>query len=227
MDGDHVAPGIVVLTLPEAAVNAVIVHDSGEALVIDPGLLPASTTRVSEAVEELGARVVGVVVTHPHWDHAFGLAAFPGEPTYAHPLAIEELGERGEEQLTRLLDGLSGGPEAQAIAALDIVVPNHPVAAPTTLAVGSLEVELEPVGHAHSAGDLVVHVRASSVSIVGDLVEVGEDPQSEDGDLETWLAALDRLEQTAEPLLVPGHGIPTGHERIAHHRDLFRRELGR
>lgn len=57
---------------------------------------------------------------------------------------------------------------------------------------------------------------------MGDLVETADDPQADDStDVTGWLLALDALEARAQPLLVPGHGDPCGHERLAHHRALL------
>lgn len=216
-----VVPGIDRWVMPEASMNAVVIADGGEALVVDPGTLPARARELRAAIEARGDRVVGVVVSHAHWDHCFALSAFDDVPSFAHPAAIAELLEHGERQREAVL-GFAGEQTADALRALTIVAPTQAVGAVHRLRVGALEVELEPIGSAHTGGDLVVHVPARGVTVAGDLVETADDPQLDDStDVAGWLAALDRLASRAQPLLVPGHGEPCGHERLVHHRVLL------
>lgn len=216
-----VVPGVDRWVMPEASMNAVVVADGGEALVIDPGTLPTRAATLRAAVETRGDRVVAVVVTHAHWDHVFALSAFDDVPSYAHPEAVRDVREHGETQRESVL-GLASGPTAEALRALEIVEPRVGVPAPRRLRVGALEVELEPLGPAHTAGDLAVHVPALGVTVAGDLVETADDPQTDDStDVAGWLEALDRLAAHAQPLIVPGHGDPCGHERLEHHRELL------
>jgi glyoxylase-like metal-dependent hydrolase (beta-lactamase superfamily II) len=216
-----VAPGVERSVMREAAMNAVVIADGGDALVVDPGTLPARAAALRAAIEARGDRVVAVAITHAHWDHCFALSAFDDVPCLAHPAAIAELREHGEAQREAVL-GFASPEVADAVRALRIVLPGEAVAAPRTVRVGALEAELEPLGPAHTGGDLVVHVPAAGVTIAGDLVETADDPQLDDtSDVGGWLRALDRLEQHAQPLLVPGHGEPCGHERLVHHRTLL------
>lgn len=216
-----VAPGVDRWVMPEAAMNAVVVADGDEALIVDPGTLPVRATELRAAVEARGHRVVAVVITHAHWDHCFALSAFADVPSYAHPAAIAELRAHGEAQREAVL-GYSSGTTADALRQLELVLPSSAVLEPHTLRIGALEVRLEPLGPAHTGGDLVIHVPAAGVTIAGDLVETAGEPQLDDStDASGWLRAIDRLEAHAQPLLVPGHGEPCGHERLAHHRALL------
>ncbi|SFS07009.1 Glyoxylase, beta-lactamase superfamily II [Agrococcus baldri] len=217
----QVAPGIDRWVMPEATMNAVVIADAGEALVVDPGTLPARAAELRAAIEARGDRVVAVVITHAHWDHCFALAVLDDVPAYAHPATIAELREHGETQREAVL-GFSTGATADAVRHLEIVLPGSAVPEPRTLRIGALEVELEPLGPAHTSGDLVIHAPAAGVTIAGDLVETADDPQlDESTEVSGWLRALDRLASHAQPLLVPGHGEPCGHERLAHHRALL------
>jgi glyoxylase-like metal-dependent hydrolase (beta-lactamase superfamily II) len=218
---EAIAPGIDRWLMPEASMNAIVIADGGEALVVDPGTLPARAAELRAAIEARGDRVVGVVVTHAHWDHCFALGAFADVRSYAHPAAIAELREHGERQRSAALASAAGA-AADALRRLPIPLPSVAVETPHRLRIGALTVELEPVGHAHSRGDLVVHVPAAAATLAGDLVETAGDPQlDEQTDVGGWLRALDRLEAHGQPLLVPGHGDPCGHERLAHHRALL------
>ncbi|WP_404312717.1 MBL fold metallo-hydrolase [Agrococcus terreus] len=218
---ERVAPGVDRWVMPEASMGAVVVADAGEALVVDAGTLPSRAAELRAAIEARGDRIVAVAITHAHWDHCFALSAFAGLPMLAHPAAIDELREHGEAQRTAVL-GFAEPAAVDAVRALPIVLPDVPVPSRRALRVGGIEVELDPLGPAHTGGDLVVHVPSSGASIVGDLVETADDPQADDStDVTGWLRALDALEARAQPLLVPGHGDPCGHERLAHHRALL------
>ncbi|WAC65095.1 MBL fold metallo-hydrolase [Agrococcus sp. SL85] len=218
---ERIAPGIDRWVMAEASMSAVVVADAGEALVVDPGTLPERAAELRAAVEARGDRVVAVAITHAHWDHCFALSAFEGVPMLAHPVAVDELREHGEAQRQAVL-GFARPATAEGVRALRIVLPDVAVPERRALRVGGLEVVLEPLGPAHTGGDLVVHVPSAGASIVGDLVETADDPQADDStDVAGWIAALDALAAGAQPLLVPGHGDPCGHERLAHHRALL------
>lgn len=215
----EVAPGVLVVTLPEAAMNAVLVLDGGDVLVVDVGATPGRGAELRALAEQHG-RVVAVVVTHPHWDHVFGLGAFADVPSHAHPATIDDLRDTGTLQR----DALVGQVEGEVPAWLRTFVPplpTHPVASRSVLRVGALDVVLDPVGHAHTVGDLALHVPDRGVSALGDLVEVGDAPQLHDADLAGWVAALERLAPDLQPTVIPGHGAATTPSFVAEQRDLL------
>ncbi|QCR18537.1 MBL fold metallo-hydrolase [Agrococcus sp. SGAir0287] len=214
-----VAPGVLVVTLPEAAMNAVLVVDGGEVLVVDVGATPTRGAQLRALAERHG-RVVAVVVTHSHWDHAFGLDAFADVPGHAHPATIDDLRDTGTLQRDAVVAHLEGA-VPDGLRTLVPPLPTHPVAERTTLRVGALDVRLDPVGHAHTVGDLVLHVPAVGVSVLGDLVEVGDAPQLHDADLAGWVAALDRIGPDLQPIVIPGHGAATTPSFVAEQRDVL------
>lgn len=86
---------------------------------------------------------------------------------------------------------------------------------------GGLIVELHEFGGAHSLGDQGILVRGSpSVLFTGDLVEEGTFGVLGDSDSHTvpWIDRVRRLEQLDPELVVPGHGLIGGPERIADYR---------
>lgn len=213
------APGVLVVTLPEAAMNAVLIVDDGEVLVVDVGATPTRGAELRAFAEQHG-RVVAAVVTHPHWDHVFGLGAFSDVPSHAHPATIDDLRETGTLQRDALV-ALVEGEAPDWLRTFVPPLPTHPVGARTAVRVGALDVVLDPVGHAHTVGDLVLHVPARGVSVLGDLVEVGDPPQLHDADLAGWVAALDRMDADLQPIVVPGHGAVTMPAGVREQRDLL------
>ncbi|NLM41373.1 MAG: MBL fold metallo-hydrolase [Firmicutes bacterium] len=65
--------------------NCYVVHDSGEAVVVDPG---AESQEVLNFIQENGLRVVAIINTHGHCDHILG-NAWLKEQTGA-PIAVHE-----------------------------------------------------------------------------------------------------------------------------------------
>ena len=66
--------------------NCYFIESQGECLVVDPGASPRS---ILGEVERNGYKLVGVVLTHNHWDHTGGLPDIveaTGVTTYAHEL---------------------------------------------------------------------------------------------------------------------------------------------
>jgi glyoxylase-like metal-dependent hydrolase (beta-lactamase superfamily II) len=166
-----------------------------------------------------------------HWGHT-GLApllATEGKGQLdEHRTSLPGLVERGTAMKTsgKLQDGTPLTPEQHAeldgellelraeIDALALVTldpPDHPVADPTTLALGSLTLELIPV-RAHTEADLVVHIPEAGVLITGDVLD--EIPYGGHGRPRRWLAALQRLRELHPTAIIPGHGAVLGPEHL-------------
>lgn len=101
--------------------------------------------------------------------------------------------------------------EIDAIANVQLVPPGHLAAEPTTLALGSLTLELVPV-RAHTDADLVVHVPEAGVLVTGDVLD--EIPYGGHGRPRRWLAALQRLRKLNATAIIPGHGAVLGPEHL-------------
>lgn len=171
----EVGPGIAAVavrtpTLPPAAHTACYLVGTGELIAIDPGSpYPDQHDGLTAAIAARG-RLVAVVLTHHHGDHAGGAAALAdalGAPIWAH---------------------------AETAAAL----PGLPVARhledDEVLAVGGRTVHvLHTPGHA--VGHLCFRDQESAAVIAGDMVAglgtILIDPSG--GHMATYLASLERL----------------------------------
>lgn len=72
---------------------------------------------------------------------------------------------------------------------------------------GGVSFELLHLGPSPAPDDLVVIVPPDGVSFTGDIAYDGRLPfVGEDADIDSWLAALDRLQAIEVHMMVPGHG---------------------
>ena len=95
---------------------------------------------------------------------------------------------------------------------------------------GGLIVEFREFGGAHSLGDQGILIRGSaSVLFTGDLVEEGTFGVLGDSDSHTvpWLDRVKRFEQLNPDIVVPGHGLIGGPERLADYRAYLGLAIGR
>ncbi|MFG2504359.1 MBL fold metallo-hydrolase [Streptomyces rubiginosohelvolus] len=189
-----------------AGAEGVLLYDTGSTLREGVEL-----RRQAEAL--LGRRVTHIALSHPHFDHVLGTAAFAGVQVYGSA-GLTTLLRDGEQALYG--DAVRQGvPEDEAAGSADtLVVPHHEVHGERTLDLGGgRRVLLADLGPAHSSHDLAVVVPGSDgeppVVLCGDLVEESGDPQAgPDAAPERWPAALGRLLELGgeDALYVPGHG---------------------
>ncbi|RZU24946.1 MBL fold metallo-hydrolase [Streptomyces sp. BK239] len=208
---EQVAAGVGRRRLPGWDCTAGLVVGTGAVLLIDAGSSLAEGTRLRAEAERLaGRRVTHLALTHPHFDHVFGAAAFAGAEVFAAVGAESVFArERAELHADAVRNGLD---EAAATEAVDALVrPRHLVSGEWTLDMGGgRQVLLANVGPGHTAHDLAVLVPGSPEAVFcGDLVEESGEPQAgPDAVPSRWPAALDRLLALggADARYVPGHG---------------------
>lgn len=192
-------------------------------LVVDTLLDPPQARAAREELEALThLPVVGLVLTHAHWDHCFGAVVYEDVPVWAHHRLPEHLGRVEAAEL-------AAGRPAQEVevdwSRAALPRPTHLVSGTTTIAPGGRPVQLEAWAPAHTTCDLSVHV--PGVWLVGDLVEESGPPSvEEDSDLAGWAVALEALcaRLGPEDLVVPGHGSPVGRDFVAAQAALLRRD---
>lgn len=230
------APGVLRRRLPhwDATVGAVAGEDG--LLVIDTGSSLREGAELRAELRELtGLPVRHVALTHPHFDHVLGTAAFAGVRVYAAEGARELLGSAAAREALRADAVRHGLDPDTATEALDVlVVPGQPVSTELTVPLGGArEVRLVNAGPGHSGHDLAVLVPgiegAPSVVFCGDLVEESGEPQAgPDARPEAWPAALDRLLALGgeDAAYVPGHGAVVGADFVRAQRDELAHRFG-
>lgn len=221
---EHLAPGVARRRLPFLDVTiGLVVGDEG-VLLIDTGSTLAEGARLRLQVLELTGRpVTHIALTHGHFDHVFGTAAFAGVRVYGHPVLDAWL-THGRDALHE--DAVQHGvdPDAAAEAADVLVRPNRLVEDVHDLDLGGGRIaRIAHLGRGHTTHDLAVLVPGTpTVVFCGDLVEESGEPLAgPDAAPAAWPGTLDRLlalgGETA--LYVPGHGAVVDARFVRAQRD--------
>ncbi|MFF1441122.1 MBL fold metallo-hydrolase [Streptomyces sp. NPDC058295] len=225
---ERVAAGVGRVRLPGWDCTAGLVVGAGTVLMIDAGSSLAEGARLRTRAEELtGSRVTHLALTHPHFDHVFGAAAFAGAEVFGavgvDTVPAEEL------RADAVRNGLDE--TAAAEAADTLVRPRHLVSGEWTLDLGGgRQVLLANIGPGHTAHDLAVLIPGSPETVFcGDLVEESGEPQAgPDAVPSHWPAALDRLLELGgeDALYVPGHGAVVDAAFVRAQRDALAARFG-
>lgn len=149
--------------LPVWDATAALVAGADGVLLYDTGSTLREGAALRTQAEALfGRRVTHVALSHPHFDHVLGTAAFAGAEVYGAVGTAELLGRHGAAGLRAdaMRHGMS---EEDATAATDVLVaPHHQVSGEWTLDLGGgLQVLLANVGPGHTGHDLAVLVPGS------------------------------------------------------------------
>lgn len=228
---ERIAAGVGRCRLPgwDCTVGLVIGDDA--ALMVDAGSGPAEGARLrTEARALAGRAVTHLALTHPHFDHVFGAAAFADAEVFG-AAGVERVLAEEREALRRdaVENGLHARVADEAVAAL--TYPRHLVSDELALPLGDdRQALLVNVGPGHTAHDLAVLVPGSpAVVFCGDLVEESGAPQAgPDAVPALWPAALDRLLSLGgeDALYVPGHGAVVDAVFVRAQRDALATRFG-
>ncbi|MEV6296011.1 MBL fold metallo-hydrolase [Streptomyces sp. NPDC051896] len=228
---ERLAPGVGRCRLPGWDCTVGLVLGEGTALMVDAGSSLTEGARLRTQAEELaGGRVTHLALTHPHFDHVFGAAAFAGAQLYGAVGVDAVLAhERDELRMDAVRNGLAVADADEAVDAP--VPPGHPVSGEWTLDLGGgRQVLLANVGPGHTAHDLAVLVPGDpEVVFCGDLVEESGEPQAgPDAVPSRWPDALDRLLSLGgeDALYVPGHGAVVDAGFVRRQRDELAARFG-
>lgn len=203
---ESVADRVYVAVAEPATVNVGLVVGSKGAVVIDTGSSPAQGAAILAQAREIAGEVpiVGVIITHGHFDHWFGLAAFDGIPSYGHAsLSPQETDDQRDVDCADL-----------EVPPCDLRRPTDTFLLAKTLDLGDCRLECVHFGPGHSPADVVVFVPERQVVFTGDLTENGAPVQvGEDSNLAEWPRTLDGVLGTLRKgvVVVPGHGEPSDH----------------
>lgn len=187
-------------------------------LVIDTGCDEVQGEEFARAIRALTPLPWTVVLTHAHFDHHFGTAAFLPCPVWAHESCTPALRASAEPDRAEWAARFraQGDPaSAEALAKARLTLPTHHLTTEHTVDLGNRPVHLIHPGPAHTDHDVLIHVPDAAVTFAGDLIEEGAPLQAgPDAHVRSWPAALDVLLSASPEIVVPGHGNPVDQAHV-------------
>ncbi|MFF4949883.1 MBL fold metallo-hydrolase [Streptomyces chattanoogensis] len=210
-----------------------VIAGSTGVMIVDTGASLRDGADLRRAIRGvLGRDVTHIALTHPHFDHVLGTAAFAGVEVFG-ATGLADLLLRERDELRR--DAERHGIDAHAAAeATDLLVrPHHHVHDELAVDLGDRQVVLANVGPGHTAHDLAALVPgrhgAPAIVFCGDLVEESGEPSAgRDALPQQWPAALDRLLALGgeDAVYVPGHGAVVDAAFVRAQRDALAVRFG-
>jgi glyoxylase-like metal-dependent hydrolase (beta-lactamase superfamily II) len=214
----ELADGVLVRRYDELDLSVGLVIGTLGCLVVDTRSDPDQGAELYAAVREVTRRPCTVVLTHAHFDHCLGTAAFLPAAVWAHSRCRDDLARGGAAQHAEAVawSRAQGLPDRMLVRP---VVPDHTVTEPIEVDLGDRRVRLTHPGRGHTDHDLAVWSPDTGVLFAGDLVEQGSDPDFTDAYPLEWPTAVTELLRLDPHMVVPGHGEPVDAEFVTAQRD--------
>lgn len=220
----EVADGVLIRRYTELDLTVGLVLGDERALVIDARGDRAQGEELAAAVRAVTALPWQLVLTHAHFDHCFGSAAFAPAPCWAHvdfPPHLEGTAELQRAEWIEHYRACGDRERAAALAETGVRAPNRLVTDPVELDLGNRAVRLSHPGPGHTDHDLIASVRDVSVLFAGDLLESGAAPDFGDALPLDWPDAVGRALRESPELVVAGHGEPmTRRQAVEQHGEI-------
>lgn len=205
--------------------NSGILVAGDEVLIVDTQNDMPRARALRNAAQHVGhdREVTTVVNTHSDGDHWFGNLMFPQARIFATPEAAADI-EKNDRDPRHLREAAAAsGPALRDFlnwratifdyTDWEPVPPTDTFATQTSVTVGDTQVDLIPVGPAHTTGDAIVHVPERNIVFAGDILFHRSTPIIWAGPVTNCIAACETILALKPAVILPGHGPlvpPTG-----------------
>lgn len=221
--------GVFARRYAELDLTVGLVVGDGACLVVDTRGDEAQGAEFAAAVRDITAAPWTVVLTHAHFDHVLGTAAFEPAQVWAHERAAKLLvpgADLGRAEFVREYQAAGRAEDAALLAAARVVGPDRTVRERTSVDIGGRTVHFDHFGPAHTDNDLVVSVPDARVVFAGDLVEHDAATGSFSAEsfgpetrLANWPSALSGVIAFHPETVICGHGAPVDRDFVISVRD--------
>ena len=196
----QIGPGLYAyISENDASANSTFLVSAQGILVVDTGLNAQEGGKLLEEIRKVSpAPVRWIVNTHYHSDHRGGNAVVGPDAVVISTAFTRE----------------RAGRAAPGYALNETLGPGV-----LTLYVGGHEVRIYQPGPAHTLGDAAVYFPDQHAIATGDLFLSRSCPAMDEGDMENWIVALDRMLTLPVEHVVPGHFELATKNEMRHFRD--------
>jgi glyoxylase-like metal-dependent hydrolase (beta-lactamase superfamily II) len=186
--------------------NTGVIIGDDSVMIVDAQATPRLANKVIEKIRTVTDKPIRyVVLTHYHAVRVLGASAYGAEQVIMSDVARAQVVERGQEdwdsefgRFPRLFQGHESIP--------GLTWPTLTFSDRATLYLGRRRVDLQFLGRAHTAGDIVAFVPDANVMFTGDIVEYHSACYCGDGHFADWPATLANIGSFDLDAIAPGRG---------------------
>ncbi|OGW32690.1 MAG: MBL fold metallo-hydrolase, partial [Nitrospirae bacterium GWC2_42_7] len=186
--------------------NAGIIIGRDGIVVVDTLVSAKEAKRLIGDIRKVsGLPIKYVVNTHYHLDHTFGNAEFEklGAVIISHVNDDQNMRKNGEPTLKDVKEfGLSEDDMQGTVLAYPSLTFNDRMG----IDIGNQKIELIYTWNSHTNGSIVVYVPDKKILFAGDILFTNYHPFIAEGDINSWLKALDQIMNFDVDKIIPGHG---------------------
>ncbi len=201
----EVGEGLWAFTAEGDPNSGVIIGDDS-VMIVEAQATPRLAGKVIEKVREVTDKPIShVVLTHYHAVRVLGASAFNADQVIMSDMARAMVAERGQEdwdsefqRFPRLFEGHESIP--------GLTWPTTTFNDGMSVYLGKRRIDLQHLGRAHTAGDIVIHVPDQNVMFTGDIVEYRSACYCGDGHFADWGDTLDAIASYGVDAIAPGRG---------------------
>lgn len=198
--------------------NIGVVAGEAQAVVIDPGFLPADADEVMSPINLWVDRpITYIVYTHFYPNHILGNQFFEETQTISHHNCLSTLSEDLKttppgKEIGRWLEA---NPHIGARwSDLKIRLPDVGFDDELIVDLVGATLDLMYLGGGDTDGSIIAWVSQDRIAYVGDLLFVKGHPYMLDADILQWMDALERIRLLEPFIVVPGHGDPCSRKEL-------------